>query len=86
LETFKKSPDDISLLITDIVMPRMNGRELAARIKEINPNVRVLFSSGYSDDRNMMRGTNEEFVDFINKPFAPEELARKVRCLLDRKI
>ena len=85
LEIFQKSSGEISLLITDIVMPRMNGRELAAKIKKIAPNVRVLFSSGYSDDRNMMHGTNEEYVDFINKPFVPEELARKVRFLLDRK-
>ncbi len=85
LEIFKTLPENISLLITDIVMPRMNGRDLAEKIKKINPEVQVLYSSGYSDDREMMPGMLEKDVSFINKPFTPEELGERVRQLLDRK-
>ena len=84
-EIFNKSQKKISLLITDIVMPRMSGRDLAEKIKTLNPEISVLYSSGYSDDRNMMNGAAEKRIDFINKPFTPEDLARKVRQLLDRK-
>lgn len=85
-ETFKKSSDKIDLLITDVVMPRMSGRDLAGKIREINPDIRVLFSSGYSDDRSIMSDPSSRNIDSINKPFTPEELGIKVRRLLDRKI
>lgn len=85
-EIYEESSGNIDLLITDVVMPRMSGRELAEKIKQVNPGIRVLFSSGYSDDRNMMRDRDLKTIDFINKPFTPEELGRKIRQLLDRKV
>ena len=85
LKIYKNSSEKIALLITDIVMPRMSGRELAEKILQANPNMRVLFSSGYTDDKFMMRGTEDKFMDYINKPFTSETLAHKVRQLLDKK-
>lgn len=85
-EIYKKSYGKIDLLITDVVMPRMSGRELAEKIKRLNPAIRVLFSSGYSDDRDMMRDADSKTIDFINKPFTPEELGGKIRRLLDKKV
>lgn len=85
-EIYEKLPGKIDLLITDVVMPRMSGRELAEKVTQLDPDIRVLFSSGYSDDRNMMRNRDLKTIDFINKPFTPEELGRKIRQLLDRII
>ena len=85
-EIYENLPGRIDLLITDVVMPRMSGRELAEKITQLDPDIRVLFSSGYSDDRNMMRDRDLKTIDFINKPFTPEELGRKIRQLLDRAI
>jgi two-component system cell cycle sensor histidine kinase/response regulator CckA len=69
----------IDLLLTDIVMPEMNGRDLAAEILRARPHVKILFMSGYTDDR----GFPGEKTDFVQKPFTPEILIRKVRQLLD---
>ena len=75
----------IDLLMTDVVMPQMNGRELSEKMNEIRPQIRTLFTSGYMNDRVMRHGVSEDEVNFIQKPFAPDVLARKVRELLDRK-
>jgi nitrogen fixation/metabolism regulation signal transduction histidine kinase len=86
LEIYKSGVYKIDLLITDVVMPRMSGRELTEKVKELNPDIRVLFSSGYSDDRDMMRDADSKTIDFINKPFTSEELSRKIRYLLDKPV
>lgn len=75
----------IDLLMTDVVMPQMNGRELSEKMNKIRPQIRTLFTSGYMNDRVMRHGISVEEVDFIQKPFAPDVLARKVREMLDRK-
>jgi CheY-like chemotaxis protein len=72
----------IDLLLADVVMPRMRGPELAARVRELRPEIRVVFMSGYVDDGGL--GREGERVDLIAKPFAPEALARKIREVLDR--
>jgi len=72
----------IDLLLADVVMPRMRGPELAARVREVRPEIHVLFMSGYFDDGGL--GREGEPVDLIAKPFAPDGLARKVREVLDR--
>ena len=71
------------LLITDVVMPEMSGPELAERLGERWPGLRVLFVSGYTDDAVVAHGLIESTVDFLPKPFAPDELARRVRRALD---
>ena len=75
--------DPIDLLITDVVMPKMNGKELKARIEAIQPNIRVLFMSGYTSRIIQIRGVLDEEFNFIQKPFSTAELVCKVRHILD---
>jgi len=72
----------IHLVLTDIVMPKMSGRELAGRLEELRPGIKVLLMSGYADSFSALNGVLDEGVHFIEKPFGPEELARKVRAVL----
>jgi len=71
------------LLLTDVVMPGMAGRELAQHLSVIIPDLRTLFISGYMDDVGIMAGLEEGTSSFLQKPFTPEVLARAVRDLLD---
>jgi PAS domain S-box-containing protein len=76
----------VDLVLTDLVMPRISGRELASRVRETRPSVRVLFMSGYADDAVVRHGTLEPGSAFIEKPFSANDLARSVRGVLDRPI
>ena len=74
----------IDLLITDLVMPEMNGKELALKIAEMFPEIRILFASGYTDNHIVHSGSLDEGIDFIHKPFSVKDLARRIREILDR--
>ncbi|MEJ2154935.1 MAG: response regulator [Desulfobacteraceae bacterium] len=76
--------DEIHLLLTDVVMPEMNGKQLQSRIKAIRPKIKTLFVSGHTADIISARGVLEHGVDFIQKPYSIKDLTRKVRKALDR--
>jgi two-component system cell cycle sensor histidine kinase/response regulator CckA len=84
LQIAKDHSDPIDILVTDLVMPRMNGRELAERISLERPSLKILFTSGYTDDAVVRHGILQEGVAFLQKPFAPGTLAQKVRDVLDQ--
>jgi len=75
----------IHLLITDVVMPEMNGKELRSKIEKLKTNIKVLFMSGYTANVIMHRGILEDKVHFIQKPFSVNSLVGKVREVLDQK-
>ncbi|MBI5593440.1 MAG: PAS domain S-box protein [Deltaproteobacteria bacterium] len=76
---------EIQLLITDVVMPEMNGRDLAKRFQSLNPGMKILFMSGYTSSVIAHRGVLDEGVNFIQKPFSMKDLAVKVREALREK-
>ena len=78
--------ESFQLLLTDVVMPGMGGRELAQHLSVINPELRTLFMSGYMDDVGIMAGQEEGTTSFLQKPFTPEVLASSVRNLLDARM
>lgn len=85
LETAKEFGGDIHLLLTDVVMPGMNGKQLEEQLNELQPDSKVLFMSGYSADVIAQRGILNEGIDFIQKPFTMKTLTEKVRSVLDNR-
>ena len=79
----KEHAGEIHLLITDVVMPEMNGRDLAKNLLGLFPEIKRLFMSGYTANVIAHHGVLDEGVQFLQKPFSPAELAAKVREALD---
>lgn len=80
---FRNIPDSIDLLITDVAMPEINGRDLASCLQSMNPELKCLFMSGYTDKVIEEHGVLEKGVQFIQKPFSSDTLALKIRQVLE---
>jgi response regulator RpfG family c-di-GMP phosphodiesterase len=81
----QEQPEEIiHLLLTDVIMPHLGGKELAERLKNLRPNIKVLFTSGYTDHAISQYGLLNPNIAFLEKPFSPSGLVRKVREVLDR--
>jgi PAS domain S-box-containing protein len=76
----------IHLVLTDVVMPVMNGQQMVESLRTNLPNVKVIYMSGYTDDTVFRHGINHDLQSFLQKPFLPAELAHKVRSVLDAKL
>jgi len=77
------SEQPVDMLITDVVMPGISGRVLADRLQSVYPEMKVLYISGYTDDAIVRHGVLDHGIPFLQKPFAPKDLAKKVREILD---
>jgi len=76
----------IDLLLTDVVMPEVGGRELAEQLLRSRPDLRILFMSGYTEDEVVLRAVSVAGTTFLEKPFTPDGLAKTVRTLLDSPV
>jgi CheY-like chemotaxis protein len=79
----ERHPGPLDLLLTDVVMPRMSGRELAERMGPLRPDLSVLYMSGYTDDAVIRHGVLGADTAFLQKPFTPAALVQRVRETLD---
>jgi two-component system cell cycle sensor histidine kinase/response regulator CckA len=83
LDVAQRYSGRIHLLLTDVVMPGMSGRTLALRLMALRPGIRAIYMSGYTDDAITRHGVLEAGVTYVQKPFSPDALVRKVREVLD---
>ena len=82
LLTCERHPGPIHLMVTDVVMPQMSGRELADRLAPLRPEMKILYMSGYTEEAIVQHGVADLSAAFLQKPFKPIELARQVRAVL----
>jgi hypothetical protein len=75
--------DRVDLLLTDLIMPGPSGVDLAEQLRGVRPDIRVLFMSGYTDNAIIREGKLGDSAAFLQKPFTPEELLRKLRQIID---
>ncbi len=85
LKMVESSDSPIALLLTDVIMPEMNGRELSSRVRALRPEILTLFMSGYTANTIAHHGVLDQGVEFIEKPFFKKDLAAKIREVLQRQ-
>jgi two-component system cell cycle sensor histidine kinase/response regulator CckA len=83
LKVFSEHTDKIQLVILDVIMPKLNGKEIYEEMQKIRPDIKALFTSGYDANIIHKKGILEETLPFISKPISPEDLLKKVREILD---
>jgi PAS domain S-box-containing protein len=86
LRAFAAAPDQIDLVLTDLIMPGMSGRELVQALHHIRPHLKALYISGYTEDEIIRRGLHDPGVAFLQKPFTADVLVSRVRALLDETV
>ena len=84
IELARNHTGDINVLVTDVVMPEMNGSELVKQLQTIHPKLKYLYMSGYTSNIIANRGVLDNDLHFIQKPFAMSDLAQKVRRVLEK--
>jgi PAS domain S-box-containing protein len=85
LSLYRSKPEEISLIVLDLTMPHLSGREVFQKLLEMDPNVRVLLASGYSAE-HVIDFESDRILGFVGKPYRPDDLARQVRFALDKPI
>ncbi|MBL8796700.1 MAG: PAS domain S-box protein [Planctomycetia bacterium] len=85
IELCRQQDCRVDILVTDVIMPQMSGRQLADRLRQCQPELRVLYVSGYTDDALGQHGVLGTEVDFLQKPYSPTALTNRVREMLDRR-
>ncbi|MGO9417197.1 MAG: PAS domain S-box protein [Syntrophobacteraceae bacterium] len=85
IKKFRENRGTVSLMLLDVIMPVKNGREAYEEIKSIDPGIKTIFMSGYTDEIISKKGILEEGFDFISKPLNPDKLMRKIRDVMDRQ-
>jgi signal transduction histidine kinase len=83
LRIFSEHPEQFHLVLTDVIMPSMSGRELVEKMTELRPDIKVIYMSGYTDDAVVRHGISYEGVAFLQKPFTAQELSLKMRSVLE---
>jgi two-component system cell cycle sensor histidine kinase/response regulator CckA len=86
LGIYRQQETPFGLVVTDLVMPHMSGPVMIDKLRMLNPQVRVLYTSGYADDAIARHGDLDPQTPFIRKPFSPESFLQKVREVLDAKV
>jgi CheY-like chemotaxis protein len=83
LKLLEKNNIGIDLLVTDVIMPEMGGKELAEEILKIVPGIKILFTSGYTDNHIVRSGRLNQGINFIQKPFSIKDIAKKIRYVIE---
>ena len=83
VDKYSENKDDINLLLMDVIMPKMNGKEAYNEIKKIAPGIKAIFTSGYTSKIVHAKGVFQEGIHFISKPVTPKDLLKKIREVMD---
>ena len=82
MQKYEENKDSVDLIIMDVIMPKMNGKDAYSEITKINPRMKVLFTSGYTPDDVIKKGLTFSKENFLSKPSTPQALHKKVREVL----